>query len=1024
MITRAALSLSLAILSAIASCLLFPARLMAASEPELALSLWYTPVNRHLHQDSILHVLHHSSDEVWVATLEGITRFQGDHARHYQALSRRAGDQRRPRVTGLAEAADGSVLAATLGAGVLVFDPQRDRFLPWHWGDDQRATDRLVAEMRVTADGRTWLGLEDGTLITLRPDGHYQRFSPPAPSGRISAISTLPGGGVLTSTLKGQLQWHAADGSPLRAVDLQARCDLHRVEEVLPLGGDTLLIGTRGRGLWLLEQGEHCRRPMGMEQPPLSEASIHHLKANARGTAGEALILAGTDLGLLVTDGRQLLQHLRRDNSHLRDNEVISLAPARDGMAWVGTYDGLHLLDRQSFELWGVQHHPRLQTIAGMTSLPNGELLLGAYEGLVLRQGSRHQLPRGAGLEQALHNRAIMGVYRHTDRLFVAYREAGLDVFDLASGETARWHTGSRPALASNAVSAVLVTRAGNTLIGMYGGGLGQLTADQELLSFRKGETRGTLADDRILMLFQSGDGQVWVGSEGGLQRFDEALGTFHSVTLDGDAPTSPSSPTIWAATETPSGELWFGSLHQGLWQMRAGVLRPAGGDTIQDQTIYALEADDSGRIWYASNQGLNVRTPSGNHRQFGGGFGLTNLEFELGSSHRDPQGFLYFGGNRGYIRFHPEQIPLAEARAKVALTGYRLADNRRHTLAPEADSNRQSAIALTRDDYWLNIEYSALTYRDPESVRYRYRLRGLDPGWIDAGSRRQATYTNLPAGTYQFDVQATRGTHFDAAPITSIDVLVPVPLWRSGWALLAYAGLASLLWLILRYLHRLYRGWRMAHRHVQESETAAGRMADNLREEHNHYRQLVLALHTQQRQLLDWSLPVTLTGLPEEDREALMHLLETLDRQTLHHQAELYLLLHRLVDTVLDTAGPGGGPLIAINDCPELPLPWQAAMAMGASLWLVLREVGEDDGQARDCLMLAADPLADSAIDGAGCQVYLSGDFREVEDTPGSRGASLWRVARQLLERNGGELSTSGDTLVLRLHWPGVPAG
>jgi hypothetical protein len=73
---------------------------------------------------------------------------------------------------------------------------------------------------------------------------------------------------------------------------------------------------------------------------------------------------------------------------------------------------------------------------------------------------------------------------------------------------------------------------------------------------------------------------------------------------------------------------------------------------------------------------------------------------------------------------------------------------------------------------------------------------------------------------------------------------------------------------------------------------------------------------------------------------------------------------------------------------------------------------------------MLAADPLADSAIDGAGCQVYLSGDFREVEDTPGSRGASLWRVARQLLERNGGELSTSADTLVLRLHWPGIAAG
>lgn len=1023
MIARTALFYIFAISPMLVVSLLTPQLAMAAgAEAAKPLSLWYAPVNRHLHQNSIMHVLHHSSGELWVATLEGVTRFRGDHARHYRLLARAAEKQQRPRVTGLAEATDGSLLAATLGAGVLVFDPQRDRFMPWHWGDDQRETDRLVAEIRVTADGQTWLGLEDGTLIKRRPDGHHRRFAPSSPGGRISTISPLPEGGVVVSTLAGQVHWYAADGDVLRAVDLAASCDLQRVEEVLPLTGDTLLVGTRGGGLWLLDEAQRCRRPEGLGQPPLSEASVHSLGVLPRDGSAGALSIAGTDLGLLVTDGRQLLQHLRRNNSHLRDNEVISLAPAQDGLAWVGTYDGLHLLDRSSFEIRGSQHHPGLQTIAGITSLPDGSLLLGAYEGLVLRQGSRHLLPRHGGLEHTLHNRGIMGVYRHDHRLFIAYREAGLDVLDLESGETARWHTLSQPALASNAVSAVLVTRAGSTLVGTYGGGLAQIWAGEPFSRLYRHNQRGGLADDRILMLFQSDDGRIWVGSEGGLQRFDEERGVFHDVALEFASP-HPSPPTIWAATETASGALWFGSLHQGLWHWRAGALWPASPDNTQDQTIYALEADASGRIWYASNRGLNVRTATGNHRQFGDGFGLTSLEFELGSSHRDPQGFIHFGGNRGYIRFHPERIPLTDNHAKVALTGYRLADNRTHTLAPGAGSARQPTIALTRDDYWLNIEYSALTYRDPGSVRYRYRLRGLDPDWIDAGSRRQATYTNLPAGTHQFDVQATRGTHFDTAPITSTRVSVPVPLWRSGWALVAYVALACLLWLLLRYIHRLYRGWRLARRHVHESETAAGRMADNLREEHDHYRQLVLALHTQQRQLLDWSLPVTLAGLPGEDRETLVQLLGSLDRQTLNRHAELYLLLPRLVDTVLDTAGPGGTPLVAINDCPDLPLPWQAAMALGLSLCLILRALDEETGELQDCLLLSAEALADTATGEAGCQVHVSGNFRETPDRPHNQQASRWQVARQLLEHNDGELSAGADTLVLRLYWPGASA-
>ncbi len=60
---------------------------------------------------------------------------------------------------------------------------------------------------------------------------------------------------------------------------------------------------------------------------------------------------------------------------------------------------------------------------------------------------------------------------------------------------------------------------------------------------------------------------------------------------------------------------------------------------------------------------------------------------------------------------------------------------------------------ALTRD---LQIDYTALSFVIPEKVKFKYRLEGRDDDWIDAGTRRQAFYSDLKPGTYRFRVNAS----------------------------------------------------------------------------------------------------------------------------------------------------------------------------------------------------------------------------------------------------------------------------
>src|SRR5262249_45680341 len=55
-----------------------------------------------------------------------------------------------------------------------------------------------------------------------------------------------------------------------------------------------------------------------------------------------------------------------------------------------------------------------------------------------------------------------------------------------------------------------------------------------------------------------------------------------------------------------------------------------------------------------------------------------------------------------------------------------------------------------------LEIDYTALSFKFPRNVRFRYKLDGQDDDWHDAGIRRQALYNDLRPGGYRFRVVAS----------------------------------------------------------------------------------------------------------------------------------------------------------------------------------------------------------------------------------------------------------------------------
>jgi signal transduction histidine kinase len=135
------------------------------------------------------------------------------------------------------------------------------------------------------------------------------------------------------------------------------------------------------------------------------------------------------------------------------------------------------------------------------------------------------------------------------------------------------------------------------------------------------------------------------------------------------------------------------------------------------------------------------------------------------------------------------------------------------------------SSVTLASGSRNLQIGYTAALLTHPERVRFRYRLLGVDEGWQEAGQRRQAYYTNLSPGPYEFQIMAANedGVWSRSSAVLKFKV-VPAFYQRLGFKIVAGIVVLSLLALAffmrLGQLHRRYRR-EVEMRHAERERIA-----------------------------------------------------------------------------------------------------------------------------------------------------------------------------------------------------------
>ena len=461
--------------------------------------------------------------------------------------------------------------------------------------------------------------------------------------------------------------------------------------------------------------------------------------------------------------GLQNFENFTYQRGELVDPLVTSIYEDHRGILWIGSMGGLNRIDRRT---------------------------------------GKNVVPPGSGVR----NEILSILEDRSQVLFAGTFHRGLERIDPDSGRMSPYVQDRHSNTAKNPIARLIFDHAGDLWAAEYGG-IGRFNT-------RTGDFITSTPDHEDSIGYQAiaedADGTMWAGSQTGLHHFYPATQRFTLLQHRQDDPDSLSDNRVNAIHIDRSGRMWVGT-QNGLdkYDRKSGTFAVYTEiDGLSGNVVSCILEDRRGALWMSTNNGVSRLDPTLNRfENYSASDGLPGPDLTgWGACYQSAKGEMFFGGFSGATAFYPERIAHRSFVPNVVLTDFRLGGI---SLRPGQKSLLRKSITFssfveithTQNDF--SIEFSALSFFDPETNRYRYRLIGLDGNWHDVGSdQRLASYTTLPVGRYTFEVEgATSHGRWSEPARLAIQIL---PAWYQTKTFRALCLLLLLAALWSAYLLRI----------------------------------------------------------------------------------------------------------------------------------------------------------------------------------------------------------------------------
>ncbi len=729
--------------------------------------------------------------QLWVGTLNGLSRYNAaaDTFINYHP-------ERHP--AGLSSYSIRCLLRDTRGRlwvgtanGLNLYNEAKDHFIKITT-DDPALAGKEISVMLEDRQGRLWLGMEAG-LIELLP---------------------RPNGGFL---LKKVLH---AGNTDLPLADYQ-------IKALVEDAKGNLWLGTQDGGVHYWDRQEN--RILVYSHQSNNPNSLSHNNVRAMSLAPDGSLWIGTFVGLnRFMPGQNRFQRFLKEElnpASISHTSVRAVFFDRRGGLWVGTYHGgVNYYDPGLSRFRHFEHQPNQNSLSNnvvscFVEDEQNNFWIGTEGGGLnywnRQNGTFTNYAANPANRNSLSGDNVKTVLQDGQQLWIGTFMQGLNQLDILTRKFRHFRHEEGNALSLSNDNVYSLLRENNHLwIATYGGGLNRLdlTSGQFHHYRHRAADSLSLSSDWGRVLFRDRRGQIWVGTEKGLNlvlrdSLDALSLRFRRYLPD---------VQVYSMYEDAQGTLWVGTFTDGLFALRpenSAYRQFKETDGLPGHTIFGIVADETGKLWLSTNNGLSCFDPlTATFINYNYSDGLQNLEFNYNAYYRARSGELLFGGTNGFTLFQPAHIQPDSYISPLVFTDLKWfnelvsVDDKRGLL--KTTLNQTQALTFRYNEASFTIGFAALDYFNPGNNRYAFMLEGLDNKWNYTTGQTEANYTIQRPGIYTFRLRGANSDGVWNPDERQLKITVLPPPWRSAWAYLLYAVLlAGALYGVFRYIslqHRL----------------------------------------------------------------------------------------------------------------------------------------------------------------------------------------------------------------------------
>ena len=445
-----------------------------------------------------------------------------------------------------------------------------------------------------------------------------------------------------------------------------------------------------------------------------------------------------------------IFQNDTDDKNSLSNNYILSIIEDRNNNLWIGTRGGGLNFYNTAAQKWNIYKHD--------SQNPNS-----ISDDII-----------SSLLEDSKGN------------IWIGTETGGLNKFNPATKKNKiyKYDPDNQNSILSNWVMDIHEDKEGILWVSTFSGGLNRFDPKTEIFtSYLPDESNpNTISGEALTKLFEDNENNIWIGTFGfGLNKFNKKDETFTQYKNNKNDSTSLSINYVLCAIRSKTGTVWAGTTY-GLNRLNddGTFSKITAYDGLPSNSVYEILEDDSGFLWIATNKGLVKYNPVDKSvKVYDEGDGLPGSELNFGPAFKSKNGKMFFGGTEGFFYFPPDTLKTNDYLPPVVFTDFTILN--KPALVGENISTKKH-ITLNYNDNFFSFSFAALNYLQTSENKYAYKLEGFNDDWINLGTERKITFTNLDPGDYVLRVKASNNDGLWNEQGAYLSITVVPPYWQTWW--------------------------------------------------------------------------------------------------------------------------------------------------------------------------------------------------------------------------------------------------